>query len=109
MALLSPNCPYPQAYLHTPLVNQVVGNTIQAEGTANIETFDYYKFEIRRDDIQDEWHWLASYETPVENDVLGVLDISALPEGVYIFRLIVVDQVGNFPFPPCEVKIQVKR
>jgi len=106
--LSPPDCPYPQANLRAPLVNEVVGDTIQAKGTASIEMFDYYKFEIRSEDAEDDWHWLVSYDTPVENGDLGMLEVSTLPEGAYTLRLIVVDHVGNFPFPPCEVKIRVR-
>jgi hypothetical protein len=79
------------------------------EGTANIESFDYYKFEIRREDgaVEDEWHWLASYETPVENSVLGVLHIATLPEGIYTLRLTVVNLEGNYPYPPCDVTVRL--
>ena len=106
--LLPPDCPYPQARLTTPKINQVIRNEVQVEGMANIENFDYYKFEIKREDIEDEWHWLESLTTPVEEDVLGTWQVSALPAGTYIFRLTVVDRTGNYPFPPCEVRVYVR-
>jgi hypothetical protein len=108
--LLLPNCPHPQARLTAPRVNQVVKEQIQAEGTASIDNFDYYKFEIRREDAntEDDWHWIGSFETPVEDGTLGNLSLSGLPEGVYTLRLTVVNREGNYPFPPCEVRIHVK-
>jgi hypothetical protein len=108
--LLLPGCPHPQARLTAPRVNQVVKEQIRAEGTANIEDFDYYKFEIRREDgdVEDEWHWIGGSETSVENGTLGDLNVSGLPEGVYTFRLMVVNREGNYPFPPCEVRIRVE-
>lgn len=109
--LLPPNCPHPQARLTAPQMNQVVKGQVQTEGTANIENFDYYKFEIRREDgdVEDEWHWIESFETPVENGILGILRLSGLPEGVYTLRLTVVNQEGNYPFPPCDVRLHVKQ
>ena len=64
-------------------MNQVVKDQFQAEGGASIENFDYYKFEIRREDgdVEDEWHWIGSFETPVEDGVLGNLRLSGLPAG----------------------------
>jgi hypothetical protein len=106
-ALLPPDCPHSQARLTAPKVNQVVRGQVQVEGAANIEDFDYYKFEVRSD-VEDEWHWIASFETPVEQGVLGTWDVSGLPEGTYIFRLLVVNHLGNYPFPPCEVRVQVR-
>ena len=92
-----------------PLVNQVVVDSIRVEGTAAIAAFDYYKFEIRRADIDDGWHWLATFDSAVPSGELAVLDVAALPEGPYLLRLVVVDQVGNFPAPPCEVAIVIRR
>jgi len=103
----SPNCPHPQARLTAPQVNQVIRGEIQVMGMANIENFDYYKFEFKREDVEDEWHWVHSFETPVEKGLLGVWDVSQLPPGTYTFRLMVVNREGNYPFPPCEVRVYV--
>ena len=109
IALLPPDCPHPQARLTAPKVNQVIRDEVQVEGTANIENFDYYKFEIRREDgdIEDEWHWVESFKTPVEEGVLGTWHVSHLPAGIYTFRLTVVNREGNYPFPPCDVRVHV--
>jgi len=107
--LLSPDCPHPQARLTIPRMSQVIKDETQVEGTANIENFDYYKFEIRREDgdVEDEWHWIESFETPVEEGILGTWHVSHLPAGVYTFRLTVVNREGNYPFPPCDVRVHV--
>jgi len=108
-ALAAPYCAHVEACMTAPLVNQVVADSIRVEGTAAIAAFGYYKFEIRRADLDDEWHWLATFDRPVPSGELAVLDITALPEGHYLLRLVVVDQVGNFPAPPCEVAIEIRR
>ena len=107
--LRSPDCPHPQARLTAPKVNQVITDEVQVEGTASVENFDYYKFEFRREDgdVEDEWHWVESFETPVEEGVLGIWHVSHLLAGIYTFRLTVVNREGNYPFPPCEVKVQI--
>jgi hypothetical protein len=102
-----PDCPHPQARLMTPKVNQVIEDKVEVMGTANIDNFAYYKFEFKSEDIEDEWHWVESFETPVEEGVLGTWDISNLPPGNYILRLTVVDRTGNYPFTPCEVSVYV--
>lgn len=76
-------------------------------GTANIENFDYYKFEFKREGVEDEWHWVESFEIPVEEGLLGTWNVSDLPPGTYILRLTVVDRTGNYPFTPCEVRVYV--
>lgn len=104
-----PDCPHLQARLTAPKVNQIITDKVQVEGTANIENLDYYKFEFRREDsdVEDEWHWVESFTTPIEEGVLGIWHVSHLPAGIYTFRLTVVNRDGNYPFPPCDVKVQI--
>ena len=109
LSLHPPDCPHPQARLTVPQVNQLIEDEVQVEGTANIEDFDYYKFECRREDgeTEDEWHWIESFSTPVEEGVLGIWDVSPLPAGIYTFRLTVVNREGNYPFAPCDVRVRI--
>jgi hypothetical protein len=103
-----PDCPEPQARLTAPRVGQVIRDQGAVMGTAKIDGFDYYKFEYRRaGDATDTWHWIASFYTPVEDGFLGTWDVSGLPADRYILRLTVVNTEGNYPFPPCEVTVQV--
>lgn len=102
-----PDCPHPRARLTAPQVNEVIKEEVQVKGTANIENFDYYKFEFKREDVEDEWHWVESFKTPVEEGLLGIWHVSHLPPGTYTFRLTVVNREGNYPFPPCEVRVYV--
>ena len=106
-----PDCPHSQARLTVPRVGEVIADQIQVQGSANIENQEYFKFEFRREDgqVEDEWHWAARYDELVEEGVLGTWDVSHLPEGVYTFRLVVVNVQGNYPFPPCEVSVRVQR
>jgi hypothetical protein len=109
-SLQSPDCPDLQARLTMPRVNEVIRDQIQVEGSANIENLEYYKFEFMRQDgeAEGEWHWVESFEDPVEDGVLGIWHVSHLPEGIYLFRLTVVNVQGNYPFAPCEVQVQIR-
>jgi hypothetical protein len=91
-----------------PRVNEVIDAGVQVEGSASIDRLDYYKFEFRRQDATDEWHWAASYETPVQDGVLGVWETAHLPAGTYTLRLTAVNEQGNYPFPPCDVTVQIR-
>jgi len=102
-----PDCPPPQARLTAPQVNKVIKDEVQVKGTASIENFDYYKFEFKRENVEDEWHWAESFKMPVEEGLLGIWHVSQLPPGTYTFRLTVVNREGNYPFPPCEVRVYV--
>ncbi|MDY7042010.1 MAG: hypothetical protein SVX38_14230 [Chloroflexota bacterium] len=103
--VIPPGCPNPQARLTYPGVNAVLSGAVQIFGSANIPDFDYYKFEFRQAGSA-EWAWLQSYETPVTDGLLGVWNTSALPDGSYGFRLVVVDNTGNHP-PPCEITVTI--
>lgn len=102
-----PPCPDPQARLTYPTVNAVLKGTVEFRGTANIDNFDYYKFEFKSKGAT-EWSFIQSFGEPVTDGVLGVWPIPpSLPAGTYTFRLVVVDKTGNYP-PPCEVEVTIE-
>ena len=103
-----PACPHLQARLTAPRVGQVIQDRVSVRGTASIDGFDYYKFEYRQEtNSEDTWHWIASFKTPVDGGLLGTWDVAGLPAGIYTLRLTVVNTEGNYPYPPCEVTVQI--
>jgi uncharacterized membrane-anchored protein YhcB (DUF1043 family) len=105
---IPPNCPNPSAHLTYPTVDAVLKGTVQIYGSANINNFWYYKLEFRYENFEDEWHVIGElHETPVIAGLLGEWDVSSLPEGVYLFRLTVVDKTGNYP-TPCKVRVIIR-
>jgi hypothetical protein len=101
-----PNCPNIQARLTNPTVNAVLKGPVEITGSANIDNFDYYKFEVRHAGAT-EWSTLQLFRERVDDGVLGIWDTSALPAGDYTFRLVVVDKTGNYP-EPCEVNVTIE-
>ena len=101
-----PNCPDPRARLTYPTVNAVLKGVVEIKGSANIDNFDYYKFEMRPAGAT-EWSTLQLFRQPVSEGSLGTWDTSPLPAGDYVFRLVVVDITGNYP-PPCEVPVKIE-
>ena len=91
-----------------PRVGEVIDAGIEVYGTAAIDQLAYYKFEFQRLDVADEWHWTGSFEAPISEGLLGVWQTGHLPDGQYAFRLTVVNVQGNYPFPPCEVVVQIR-
>jgi hypothetical protein len=107
-----PNCPRPGVRLTNPTVNAVLKGVVQVTGSANFDqdpnrSFQFYKFELSGPATSGEWRTMATHETPVTDGALGVWDTSALPAGAYTFRLVVVDQTGNYP-EPCEVEVTIE-
>jgi hypothetical protein len=101
-----PNCPDPRARLTNPTVNAILKGVVEITGSANIDNFDYYKFELRSAEATD-WSTLDVFKEPVADGFLGTWNTSALPAGAYVFRLVVVDKTGNYP-APCEVQVTIE-
>lgn len=89
-----------------PIPGEVVAGQVQVLGEANILNFSAYKFEISGPSTVQTWATIGTYTTPVASGFLGTWDSTSLDPGSYMFRLVVVDQEGNFP-QPCEIPITI--
>jgi hypothetical protein len=77
-------------------------------GTADAGDFDYYKLELGSGNRPRSWITLGDlHREPVVNGVLDVWDSTLNPRGVYVLRLSVVDNTGNYQ--TCEVRLSVSR
>lgn len=81
---------------------------VEIIGTASLPDFSFYKFEIQWPDT-DEWVTLQSFQEPVAGGLLGTWDASTVADqpGLYRFRLVVVDNTGNYP-EPCEISVVIE-
>ncbi len=102
-----PQCPDPRAVITSPGQGAVLTGPTQITGTAQHEIFQFYKLEFGIGPNPQQWSYFDGKETPVVNGVLGTFNASAVPNGVYTIRLVVVDQTGNYP-PPCQVTVTVQ-
>jgi hypothetical protein len=102
-----PDCPNPGVRITSPGVNAVLKGNVEIQGSANVENFDYYKFEFRSLSVADEWHHVYTNKQPVSEGVLGYWNVDPLPAGEYLFQLVVVNVTGNYP-PPCQVRVSVE-
>jgi hypothetical protein len=92
-------------HLLWPVAGAQLSGIVQARGTADHPSFGYYKLEYRKDGL-DDWHYITGGQSPVTSGALGAWDTRTVPDGNYTFRLVVVDQTGNYP-PPCEIAVRV--
>jgi hypothetical protein len=90
-----PQCPHANVQVSQPGQNQAINEGIQVRGTANKSDFDRYEFKFQSRDVPDDWHWVETFRTPVENGDLGWWATSHLPGGNYRFMLIAIDKTGN--------------
>jgi tetratricopeptide (TPR) repeat protein len=69
----------------------------------------YYKIEYRPAGDPSGWVLIDDLGyAPVVDGVLATWDTDGLPEGVYVLRLTVVDNTGNF-WPPHEAQVVIQR
>lgn len=89
-------CPHANVQVTQPGQEQIVDAGIEVRGTAFKEAFDRYEFKFQSRDLPgDEWHWVETFRTPIQNGSLGIWHTSHLPPGRYRFLLIVIDKSGN--------------
>jgi LysM repeat protein len=93
-------------HLHWPRRGDALSGTVYVKGTADHVNFWYYKLEYRHNGL-DDWHYITGQHSTVHNGVLGTWNTTALPNGPYQLRLVVVDRTGNYP-PPCEIPVHIK-
>ena len=102
-------CPDPRAAIFSPGANETISGIVQIIGTAQHESFKYYKLEYAPGanvDPSGEFAFLVDVSQPVVEGALATVDTAVLDNGLYTLRLTVVDQTGNFP-PPCTVTVEI--
>lgn len=91
-----------------PEANSVVSGKVDIEGSANIDDFGFYKFEISPTNSEN---WLTiqagDKPKPLVDDDLGFWDTSQLEPGNYSLRLVVLDNQG-IPRDPCTIDLIVE-
>jgi hypothetical protein len=93
-----PDCPAAEAQLTLPTAGSNVAGEVRVEGTADVNAFSYYKFEVQFPGSSTP-NFVSQYDTAVKNGLLGTWDVSDPgrypPGGPYRFQLVVVDIYGN--------------
>jgi hypothetical protein len=91
-----PNCPSPDVQITAPVAGSSVKGTVEVWGTAQLNSFAYYKFEIQFQGSSSP-NFIAQFERPVSSGILGYWTITGeYPVGgPHRFRLVAVDVYGN--------------
>jgi photosystem II stability/assembly factor-like uncharacterized protein len=102
------NCPDPRAMITSPANGATIRGVVPFVGTAAVDGLLYYKFEYKPADAPT-WQFLTQFEGKTVTDgKLMDFYTSTIAPGVYDFRLIVVEQTGNY-LVPCEIRVSVER
>jgi hypothetical protein len=98
-------CLADQVNITLPSNGQVIFENQPVMGTANIQNFGYYRFEIRNIEEGGEFGVMeADYTSPVTNGPLGQLIPQNFVPGEYRFRLAVFDTTGSTR-GACEISV----
>jgi hypothetical protein len=82
-----------------------ISGIVTLKGTADIQNFGFYKYEVARpgDTI---WLTIQAGRTAIQDGELGQWDTRTLSPGDYILRLVVTDNQGE-TLPPCVIRVYV--
>ena len=94
-----------QILITEPKYGDLVTGIVPVVGTADIENFGFYKYEVARPG-ETVWLTIQAGREPKQESELGQWDTSTLSPGEYHLRLVVTDNVGN-SLPPCTISVQV--
>lgn len=104
-AVVRPTCPDGRAVILEPGVGQRITGPVQIIGTAQTDSFQYYKIEFKPAGAPGDFNFYMRRDNPVTNAPLGTWDVAGLPPGEYLLRLVTVDVTGNFG--ECTVRVVV--
>jgi hypothetical protein len=88
-----------------PENDTTISGVVEVEGSANIDDFGFYKFEISAAETNN-WLTIQAGDTPKNSQILGFWDTGQLETGNYYLRLVVVDNEG-IQLDPCTVYLYV--
>lgn len=99
-------CPNVSARITSPGVDARLSGNVTVRGSAVIPDFQYYKVEYGVGPNPSGWVVIGELRRqPVADGVLATFNADGFAPGTYALRLMVVDRRGNFPIPPCIVRV----
>lgn len=101
----SSGCIEGQVIITQPLDGGEVSGVIDVVGTAKLDNFGFYKYEVARPG-DTVWLSINAGDQQVEDGLLGEWITTVLPAGDYLLRLVVVDNQG-LSLNPCIIRVRV--
>ena len=94
-----------QIMITAPEPGEVVRGTVELIGTANVQNFGFYKYEIAPLGTQN-WATISAARVPHKNEELGEWNTLLLTNGEYFLRLVITNNVG-VSLEPCVIAVRV--
>lgn len=98
-------CIVDQVMISEPGNGETVSGKITLVGTANIPNFGFYKYEVTRPG-EAVWLPIQAGREVKQDEPLGEWDTGVLPQGAYLLRLVVSDNLGN-DVASCIIQVNV--
>lgn len=97
-----------QAFLEVPAPGQVLFDSVEIIGKANVPNFAFYKFELAGPSTGGEFAPILGEKTSpvIEKGTLGLLPLFGLAPGDYTFRLAVFDNSRSLK-ASCSVRVNI--
>ncbi len=100
------DCSSPDAQIYSPAANETVVGVYTVRGTAIVEAGGFYKLEILMPGAV-QWSFMGRGDATVQNgELLSSFNFSAIPPGVYPFRLVTVQANSNIA-AICQIPIVI--
>lgn len=94
-----------QTMISDPVDGSQISGVIVILGTANVQNFGFYKYEVARLG-ETVWQTIQAGRDIVENGELGQWDTRTMAPGDYMLRLVIVDNQGE-SLEPCVIRVNV--
>jgi hypothetical protein len=101
----STGCVTGRVFISAPEAGQELQGTVDVQGTASIQDFGFYKYEVAPLGA-DTWATISAGRDRVNDGSLGQWDTSSLSPGDYQLRLVVTDNQGQ-ALPACIIDVRI--
>ncbi|UCD43532.1 MAG: hypothetical protein JSV69_08045 [Chloroflexota bacterium] len=105
IAVVGEGCVPGQIMLTEPVDGSEISDVIVVKGTANIQNFGFYKYELARPG-EPVWLTIQAGRDIIQDGDLGQWDTRTLAPGDYMLRLVVTDNQGE-SLEPCVIRVFV--
>lgn len=103
--VIGEGCVPGQIMLTDPVDGSEINGLIVIQGTANVENFGFYKYEVARPG-DTVWQTIQAGREIKQESELGQWDTRTMAPGDYMLRLVIIDNQGE-SLEPCVIRVHV--
>jgi len=103
--VIGEGCVPGQIMLTDPVDRSEISGVIIIQGTADVQNFGFYKYEVARPG-ETVWQTIQAGRDIKQESELGQWDTRTMAPGDYMLRLVIVDNQGE-SLEPCVIRVNV--